>query len=320
MTTPLVIAHRGASGYRPEHSRGAYELAIVQGAGAVEPDVVASKDGVLVVRHENNLAGSTDVASRVEFASRYTAKLVDGVAENGWFTEDFTWEELRTLCCREPQPTLRPGNVAFEGEPIMRLADVLGLIDIAGGETKVVVELKHATYFDDLGLALDDALERELSLAGWSLRDPRMVVESFELTILKRMRSRGIGATHIYLLDESGTAVDQVRELGENAPTFEAQRRLDRLSALAMSCDGMSLPASLVVGTDGAALVERAHECGLTVFAWTLRPENKFLPLSYRSGFDPRAWGNWQSFFREVIATGVDGVFADHPDLVVGAS
>ena len=132
---PLVIGHRGASGYRPEHSRSAYDLALAMGVDAVEPDVVVSKDGVLVVRHENEISGTTDVADRPEFAARRTTKKVDGSALTGWFTEDFTWEELATLRCRERLPQIRPSSASFDDQqPLLRLRDVLDLVRAAGLE------------------------------------------------------------------------------------------------------------------------------------------------------------------------------------------
>ena len=128
-TRPLVIGHRGAPGYRPEHSRSSYDLALAMGVDAVEPDIVVSKDGVLVVRHENEISGTTDVADRPEFADRRTTKTVDGAELTGWFTEDFTWDELATLRCRERLPQLRPASASFDDEqPVLRLRDVLDLV------------------------------------------------------------------------------------------------------------------------------------------------------------------------------------------------
>jgi glycerophosphoryl diester phosphodiesterase len=158
--SPLVIAHRGASGYRPEHTRSAFELAFALGADAVEPDIVASKDGVLVVRHENEISGTTDVASHPEFASRKTTKVIDGVSLTGWFTEDFTWAELSTLRAIERIPQLRQASSSFDRtEGILRLSDLLAIVDTAtlaaGRRLVLVAEIKHATYFESIGLPLD---------------------------------------------------------------------------------------------------------------------------------------------------------------------
>ena len=189
-TVPLVIAHRGASGYRPEHTLAAYELAIDLGADAIEPDIVASKDGVLVLRHENDISATTDVADHPEFAGRRTTKTIDGVKRTGWFTEDFDWAELHTLGARERLPKIRKGNVAYAGQGILRLADLIGVLDGADRAVGMVAELKHASYFDAIGLPLDRLLADELAAAGWA-GDPRLTIESFEPTVLGRVRERG---------------------------------------------------------------------------------------------------------------------------------
>lgn len=313
----FVIAHRGACGYRPEHSRSAYELACTLGAHAVEPDVVMSRDGVLVVRHENELSGTTDIASRAEFASRRRRAVVDGVPLTGWFTEDFTWDELSTLHCAEPMPTIRPENTRVEPEKLLRLADVLEIVDAGANSVHAVVELKHGTYFDELGLPLDDALTRELELAGWARDDERLILESFELDVLQRCRSAGVGASHVYLMDTDGIAPDQLARLGKGAPGYAAQREPAQLAALALAVDGISIPVDLLMSEEGRDTLDRAHALGMTVYTFTLRPENRFLPEECRVGSNPGAWGNWQEYFDAVVATGVDGVFADHPDLVL---
>jgi len=312
----LVIAHRGACGYRPEHSRAAYELAIAQGADAVETDVVSSSDGVLVVRHENELSLSTDIASRPEFRSRHRSQDIDGELVTGWFTEDFTWDELSTLTCAEPLPLLRPDCVEFAGTPILRLADLMQILDEADASVALVLELKHATHFERLGLPLEAALARELEVARWRRDDERLIIESFELSILRIVSELGIGAKHVYLLDDTGAAPDQVALLGAHAPTYASQMMLENLPALVQAVDGISIPVSIAVSDEGHRVIERCHELGMAVYTFTLRPENKFLPVVWRLGFDPRAMGNWQGFFDEVLDSGVDGVFVDHPDLV----
>lgn len=314
---PLIIAHRGASGYLPEHSRGAYELAIAQGADAVEPDVVMSSDGVLVIRHENNLAATTDVGSRIEFAARHRTQVIDGAVVTGWFAEDFTWAELQTLRCVEPHPQMRPDSAKAPKQPIMRLAELLQLIDAADRRVNVVVEFKSPTYFESLGFSMDDAFARELELAGWRRNDKRLIIESFESSILKRCREAGLGYQHIYLIDEVGTAPDQLLLLGDKALTYSEQRRMESLRALGKFLDGISVSVSLFNSDEGADLVALCHDLGLKIFCWTLRAENRFLPQQWRTGFDLKAWGNWQPYFESIVATGVDGVFADQPDLLV---
>ncbi|KAA9157137.1 glycerophosphodiester phosphodiesterase, partial [Microbacterium lushaniae] len=172
-SSPLVIGHRGAPGYRPEHSRSSYDLALAMGVDAVEPDIVVSRDGVLVVRHENEIGSTTDVAEHPEFADRRTSKTIDGERLTGWFTEDFTWDELATLRCRERLPKIRPASASFDGtQPVLRLRDVLDLVRAGsleqGREIGVVLEIKHATYFEALGFDVVDLIAAELDAAGWA--------------------------------------------------------------------------------------------------------------------------------------------------------
>lgn len=187
----LVIAHRGASGYRPEHSRSAYELAIELGADAIEPDLVPTKDGVLVLRHENEVSGTTDVADHPEFRHLRTTKTVDGQTLTGWFTEDFTWAELQTLRTRERLPVLRPGSAEHDGaQPILRLVDLLAILDAAPRPVGLVAEVKHAAYFDRAGFPMAALVDAALSQAGWR-QDERLTVESFEKGVLRDLRERG---------------------------------------------------------------------------------------------------------------------------------
>ena len=326
---PLVIGHRGACGYRPEHSRAAYELAISQGADALEPDVVSSRDGVLVIRHENEISGTTDVASRSEFAHLKTTKSIDGVSYTGWFVEDFAWEQLATLRCRERLASLRVENTEFDDEqPILRFIDLLEIVDTADRPVSLVVEIKHATYFDGLGLPLDELVARDLFVAGWQPSDSRLIIESFEKTILVRMREAGLGAQHVYLLSQGDTAWDElVWAQSEGVPSISYDEELSDagLDAFAGRLSGLSLDARYLVDlasgdtAAGTALVQRIHDRGLQVFTYTLRPENCFLPLEFRKGLDEGQWGNWEGAFQAIYATGVDAVFADHPDLAVRA-
>ena len=326
---PLVIAHRGASGYFPEHTRSAYLAAIEQGANAIEPDLVISKDGVLIIRHENEISETTNVAQLPQFADRMTTKIVDGQELTGWFTEDFTWPELATLRTRERLPQLRGANTEFDGDqPILRFVDLLEIVDTAARPVSLVVEMKHATYFDGLGLALDEMLARELFVAGWQPNDPRLIIESFEKTILVRMSEGGLGAQHVYLLSQGDTAWDElVWAQSEGVPSISYDEELSDagLDAFAGRLSGLSLDARYLVdlatgdSAAGTALVQRIHDRGLQVFTYTLRPENCFLPLEFRKGLDEGQWGNWESAYQAIYATGVDAVFADHPDLAVRA-
>ncbi len=222
-TAPLVIGHRGAPGYRPEHSRSGYELAFALGADSVEPDVVATKDGVLVLRHENEISGTTDVADRPEFAHLRTTKTVDDTESTGWFTEDFTWEQLRTLSVRERLPATRPASASFDGrQGVLRLRDLAELVDAASEQHDrplgLTVEIKHATYFDAVGLPLDELVADELGRAGWG-SGRSLIVESFEKTVLARLSERGLEAEYVYLVERSGAAADLVARDGAAATT-----------------------------------------------------------------------------------------------------
>ncbi|QYF72596.1 glycerophosphodiester phosphodiesterase family protein [Cryobacterium sp. PAMC25264] len=326
---PLVIGHRGASGYRPEHTEAAYRLAFALGADAVEPDIVATRDGVLVLRHENEISGTTDVAAHPEFADRRAEKVIDGVALTGWFTEDFTWAELTTLRARERLPALRGLSASFDGLfPILRLRDLFRLVDLAEApldrELGIVAELKHASYFESIGLPLDELFAAEVNEAGWNTGEGRLTIESFERTVLAQVQARGVFGRRVFLLEATGAPADLVARFGDRATSYA-----DYLSDLALyqlghQVDGISVPKSLILNTDehgvvdGASdLVDSAHAAGLQIYTWTLRPENRFLAPGNRVGTRKADVGNWQAEFRTIMDTGIDGVFADHPDLAV---
>jgi glycerophosphoryl diester phosphodiesterase len=321
---PLIIGHRGASGYRPEHTRSAYELAFALGADAVEPDIVASKDGVLVLRHENEISGTTDVALRPEFASRKTTKTIDGQLLTGWFTEDFTWMELSTLRAIERLPHVRQPSTSFDGaEGILRLADLIEIIDAASArgarQLIMVAEIKHATYFESLGLPLDELFAREI--AAWAT-PTNLIVESFEQSVLLKIRERGVVGRLVLLADREGAPADLVAKDGDSARRYADHLTDEGLARLATEVDGVSVDKRIILAKGGAAttdVVTRAHAAGLLVFAWTLRAENKFLAKGFRRGANPAEFGDWRSEFQLVIGTGVDGIFVDQPDLALAA-
>lgn len=327
---PQVIGHRGASGYRPEHTESCYRLALEQGADAVEPDIVATADGVLVVRHENEISGTTDVADRPEFRDRRTQKTVDGVKLTGWFTEDFTWAELSTLRCRERLPRLRPDNCAYDGtEPILRLRDVLAIVDDesarAGRDFAVVLEVKHAHYYLGLGINLVSLLLAELEATGWHQRGERVIFEAFELSVLDRLGEAGAAGSRVFLTERVGSPADE--PLGDApARTFAWYRGEAGLDLLAERVDGISVAKANLMKLNAigrargpSSLVQRAHARGLSVFTWTLRPENRFLNIRFHSSPRPSQWGDWRGEFELVLSSGVDGIFVDHPDLGVAA-
>lgn len=321
-----VIAHRGASGYRPEHTAAAYRLAFALGADAIEPDLVPSRDGVLVVRHESEISGTTDVASRPEFASRRTTKEVEGRPVTGWFTEDFDWAELATLHARERLPKLRQHGTRFDGMlPLLRLEDVVRLLDDeeahAGRRPVLVAELKHPTHFAALGYPVAELLSA--ALAPRASRDD-VVVECFEESALHAVRAAGVEARFLYLIEEDGAAPDLVARIGAAAPSYSSQLTGDGLRAIAERVDGVSLPKSRVLtaargSVRSSGVVERARAEGLEVYVWTLRAENRFLLPEHRGDGRKGDHGDWMREFRAILDTGVHGVFADQPDLALAA-
>lgn len=329
---PLVIGHRGAPGYRPEHTRSSYDLALALGVDAVEPDVVFTRDGVLVVRHENEIGSTTDVADRPEFADRRTTKTIDGDELTGWFTEDFTWAELSTLRCRERLPRLRPGSASFDDEqPPLRLRDVLELVRQAsldqGREIGVVLEIKHATYFAGLGFDVAATIADELRAARWADGELPLYVESFESTVLGALRAQGIRGIYVYLLEAAGRPYDLVaraRADHDTAPTYREQAAPAGLDRLVGTVDGISVDKRMILAPDRrghtsgpSSVVADAHARGLRVFTWTCRPENNFLIAQFRRGRDKSAFGDYEAEWQVIADAGVDGVFVDHADLGV---
>lgn len=300
---PLVIGHRGAPGYLPEHTAASFRLAVQQGADAIEVDVVASADGVPVVRHERELGGTTDVGARPEFARRRREGVVDGRRRTGWFAEDFTWEELQRLRARERMPRLRIASAVHDGtERILRLSEAAEIA--ATADVMLVVELKEPALSDRLGLPLPELVTADLARIR---RRPAVVVESFERGPLDALREAGGGWPVVYLLDDHGRAAD----VPEGGPTYAAELA-DPAGLLRF--DGVSLPTSLITPGRVALL----HASGLNVWTWTLRPENRFLEPAYRRGTAPGVRGDWGGSWTRLIDAGVDGVFVDHPDLAIG--
>ena len=323
---PLVIGHRGASGYRPEHTASAYELAFELGADAVEPDIVATRDGILVLRHENDISATTDVASRTEFAGRRTTKEFLGHTVTGWFTEDFTWAELSTLRARERLAHLRPKSALHDGQdPILRLSDLFDLVDEASTTHRrtlgVVAEVKSAAYFASIGLPLDELFAAEVRAAGWNENDDRLVIESFEPTVLDQIAARGVTGRRLLLVAPVGQPIDKLMELGSAAPYYADYLTDSGLAALGV--DGISVDKSAIIqaAADGelvtSTLVADAHAAGLQILCWTLRPENAFLTEPHRRGDQAANFGHWRGEFAAVMGSGIDGVFVDHPDLAV---
>ena len=321
---PVVIGHRGASGYRPEHTLASYETAINQCADYIEPDVVSTTDGVLVARHENEISGTTDVASHPEFAARKATKTVDGVKVTGWFTEDFTLAELRTLRAKERLPQVRPANTAYDGRyEVPTLDEVMDLARHSrtcdGDPVGVYPETKHPTYFDSVGLSLEEPLVRELRRNGFDRPDASVFVQSFELGNLRQL-DRMTKAPLAFLVDCAGAPYDLVAagdprtyaDLVQAASLRELSGFLDGIGA----CKGVLIPRDADNHlTSPTPVVADAHRAGLAVHAWTFRAENTFLPAEFRRGTDPGAIGDLAGEIRVFLDAGIDGLFSDQPDL-----
>ncbi len=308
----LVIAHRGASADRPEHTLAAYELAIAQGADYIEPDLVATKDLVLVARHENELSGTTDVASRPEFADRRRDKTIDGQRVAGWFAEDFTLAELRTLRSRERIAALRPANARYDGlYQVPTLAEIVQLVRLKEAETGrrigLYPEIKHPTFMlQTERIDLVDLLLRDLKALGITAADP-VFIQSFDAAPLRRLRQRS-DFKLVQLVAPIGGPAD------EPALRYAEMVTPSGLSEIARYADAIGAHIALVLGADGTAtaLVADAKAAGLAVHAWTLRPENEFLPQSLRTGADPKARGCGDVKLAAMLkAAGVAGVFSD---------
>ena len=312
---PLIIGHRGACGYRPEHTLASYELAARMGADFIEPDLVTTRDHVLIARHEPEIGGTTDVASRPEFADRRTTKVIDGVTFTGWFTEDFTLAEIKTLRAVERIPAVRQENTLFNGlfevptlEEVLRLRERLSRQ--LQREIGVYPETKHPTYFQSIGLPLEPPLVAILRRHGLDRRNAPVFVQSFEDGNLRALhRDYRLRAPLVFLA-------------GGPTPLITP----DGLRDLATFASGLGPTKDLIIprNADGSlgqptTLVADAHAAGLKVHPWTFRAENNFLPANLRVGTDPAAWGKLIDEVRIFLGTGIDGLFTDHTDVAVVA-
>ncbi len=305
----LVIAHRGASGYRPEHTLEAYTLAVSMGANYIEPDLVSTKDGVLVARHENEIGGTTDVAQR--FPERQTTKVIDGDSVTGWFTEDFTLAELRTLRARERLPFR---DTSFDGQFLVPTFDeVLRLANRLSREVGRVIgvypETKHPTYFRSIGLPLEEPLLEALNRAGWNRGDAPVFIQSFEVGNLRKLRTM----TNVRLIQLIANGSPADRSEGGDVPTYAQMITPDGLRDVAAYAYGIGPEKSLVLPAERGAttLVRDAHLQGLKVHVWTLRREPRFVGTRFA--------GDMAAEARAFAAAGVDGVFSDNPDIVLRA-
>ncbi|MBA2445760.1 MAG: glycerophosphodiester phosphodiesterase [Nocardioidaceae bacterium] len=325
---PLVIAHRGASGYRPEHTLAAYKLAIQLGADYVEPDLVSTKDGVLVARHENEISTTTDVADHPEFADRHTTKTIDGVTITGWFTEDFTLAELKTLRAVERLPTVRPANTRYNGlYQVPTFDEVLALVRAEsakrGRTIGVYPETKHPTYFRSIHLALSRRVVRDLRQAEMNRAASKVFIQSFETSNLRHLDTR-TNVKLVQLINSTGAPFDLVAS--GDPRTYADLVTAAGLREIATYADGIGPNKDVLIPRDAGGfltqptgVVSRAHRVGLVVHAFTFRDENQFLPADYRVGTDPNAKGDAFSEYARFFDIGVDGVFADYTDTAIEA-
>jgi glycerophosphoryl diester phosphodiesterase len=326
---PLVIAHRGASGYRPEHTLAAYALGARLGADYVEPDLVRTKDGVLVARHENEISGTTDVASHPEFADRRTTKVIDGVSLTGWFTEDFTLAELKTLRAVERIPALRPRNTRYDG--FYEVPTFQEVIDLTrrlskelGRPIGIYPETKHPSYFRAIGLPLEEPLVRTLERNGLDSSRAKVFVQSFEVGNLK-MLDRELRVPLVQLLGARAQKPWDFTVSGDPR-TYADMATAAGLRDIAEYADGVGPSKDYIVPRDAAgnslpptSFVRDAHRAGLLVHPYTFRNENIFMPLELRSSDDPAAYGDAGAEYEQFFELGVDGLFSDNPDWAVRA-
>ena len=322
---PIVIGHRGASGYRPEHTLASYELAIEMGADYIEPDLVSTKDHVLVARHENDITATTNVADHTEFADRRTTKVIDGIAVTGWFTEDFTLAELKTLRAKERLPDVRPANTAFDG--LYQIPTFQEVIDLAKRrQVGIYPETKHPTYFRSIGLPLEEPLVRALNANGYRGPNAPVFIQSFEVGNLQRL-NRMTNVQLVQLIDATGKPYDFV--VAGDPRTYADLVTPAGLAEIATYADGIGANKNLIVPRDAqnrltspTTLVQDAHQAGLVVHPWTFRRENTFLPEDFRQGnpaspFYLQATGDFPAELRLFYKLGIDGLFSDNPDVAV---
>jgi glycerophosphoryl diester phosphodiesterase len=324
----LVIGHRGASGYRPEHTLASYELAARLGADYIEPDLVTTRDGVLVARHEPEISGTTDVATHPEFADRRTTKMLDGVAVTGWFTEDFTLAELRTLRAVERLPALRQRNTIYNGrELIPTFQEVIDLAKRMSVELHreigIYPETKHPTYFRDKGLPLEPALVDTLTRNGLNNSAAHVFVQSFEVNNLRALHDQ-LRVPLVQLYSATGAPYDFV--VTGDPRTYADLATPDGLRFVASYASGIGPDKNMIIPRDAngflqspTTLVANAHAAGLVVHPYTFRNENNFLPADFRTDNDPSHYGNAFGEYAIFFRTGIDGLFSDNSDTAIEA-
>ncbi|WP_321820390.1 MULTISPECIES: glycerophosphodiester phosphodiesterase [unclassified Burkholderia] len=325
-----VVGHRGASALRPEHTLASYRKAIEDGADVIEPDLVATRDGVLVARHENEISGTTNVSTLPQFASRKATRTIDGTQLTGWFTEDFTLAELKTLRARERIPKVRPANTAYNDQfEIPTFDEIVALAKQMSAQTGRTIHLypetKHPTYFQSIGLPLEDRLVDALLKDPYTARTATVYIQSFEVANLKAIRNRIKSSQPnwklVQLMDEAGQRPYDFVKANDKRTYGDLSTR-DGMREIASYANGVGpyKTSIIAVAADGTlqqptSYVRDAHAAGLVVHPYTFRPENNFLPASLKDGGTP-ATRNTAGSVREIQAylrAGIDGFFTDDP-------
>ncbi|TBO59040.1 glycerophosphodiester phosphodiesterase [Streptomyces kasugaensis] len=330
LPVPLIIGHRGASGYRPEHTFGSYQLALDMGADVIEQDLVPTKDGHLLCRHENDITATTDVSAHPEFADRKTTKTIDGQQLTGWFTEDFTLAEIKTLRAKERIPGNRQHNTLYDGrwevptfDEVLRWADREGRK--RGRPVWLHVETKHPTYFRKLGLGLEERIAKALRAYGRHRKNSPNFLQSFEPGSIQRL-GRLVDCPKVVLLSTLTSRPWDFVEAGD--PRTVADLVTPRgLRWIAGFAEGIGPDLTVIIPRDKdnklgkpTRVVKDAHAAGLVLHPYTVRNENTFLPADHRRGTDPNAYGDAFGVFRAYLATGIDGLFSDNPDTALLAA
>ena len=294
---PLVLGHRGACGYRPENTLESFELAIAQGADGVECDLVPTRDGELIIRHENWLNGTTDIESHSEFAERSRAGYSDGITENGFFSEDFDLVELQQVRAIERLPEIRPGSAKFDGQFKIPTIDQLLAASFMDQKT-LVIEVKHGMHFTRKGMDIAGILSKKLAQSDWKARGIKVVIESFDYEMMLLLKAAcGADKKYVFLTEQARLPDNQTRISAEY------------LKQIAGDFDGVSLDLPLLLEPDEAGTntvsngtIELARDAGLEVYGWTLKAED--------------ATASVDEYFAKVALAGLDGIFVDQPDLL----
>ncbi|HEY0682590.1 MAG TPA: glycerophosphodiester phosphodiesterase [Steroidobacter sp.] len=327
--SPIVIAHRGASGYRPEHTRAAYLLAIEQGADYIEPDLVMTKDGVLVARHENEIGVSTDVADHPEFAARRTTRTIEGETFTGWFAEDFTLAEIKSLRARERSPARRPVSASYDGrEQILTFQEIIDIVRAAGRPVGLYIELKNPNYHASIGLPMERKLVEALAANDLNRRDAPVFLQSFWPQALQSLRQLS-PVRCVFLINSVSPPAEILKANGIAA--WSDVYSPEGMRKIASFADGVGPELDLLLPRDHEGrltaptkFVTDAHTAGLVVHPWSVSAENPALPTDLRrgnssaSGYQAKL-GDAEKYFRALFALGVDGIFTDYPDIAVRA-